>query len=207
MKKIMILAMTCMVIVGTMMAGCGIAGRNDSTDTVYTDSGSYDDEVWYDTSSNRNKAVSILTDPSEYEHGYSSPYYQESTHDPRFENAELMCNYIGRTYSASYADLEFTLIDVSDDGNQIQVVFHKCQYEYTGIDLGTVYTGYLYDISGGYTNMDGLYSYEFPYMDEWTDGSRHEDTYYLEFSFGSNHPEGEFCLSEIGLLKDTMDMQ
>ena len=87
----------------------------------------------------------------QYGHGYSSPYYQESTHDPGFENAELMCNYNGRTYSASYADLEFTLIDVSDDGNQIQVVFHKCQYEYTGIDLGTVYTGYLYDISGAFS--------------------------------------------------------
>ena len=211
MKKIL-LAAICVVLAAATVTGCGIAKRPSENDAVYSDnnysdynSDDTDDGYTYYGSGREKKSYSILTDPSEYEHGYSSPQYQPRVHDSRYDNALFMCDYEGSTYSCDYADLEFILTSVSDDGNTIEVMFTKNQYELTGIDLGAVYTGTLAKIQGGsFTTMDGYYSYEFPFMDEWEDGSRHPDTFLLEFSFGSTDPQGEFCMSQIGLLGNTL---
>lgn len=159
----------------------------------------------YYENGDEKKRVSIFTDPSEYQHGYSSPYYEEYTIDHRYYDATVMYDYEGSLYSADQVDLEFFLAGVYDDGNMIEVQFSKCQYDLSGIDLGEYYTGYLIDIVGQeFTTMDGYYVYEIPYMDLWEDGSRHESAFYLEFSFGSNDPRGEFCMSKIGLLSDLL---
>lgn len=172
-----------------------------------SDFGSQSDGEWhYYETGDEKKRYSIITDSSEYQHGYSSPYYEETTVDHRYYDASQMYEYTGHVFSAKFIDLEFTLTGVYDNGDQIEVVFSKCQYELTGIDLGSTYTGYLENIKGGnFTTMDGYYRFAFPFLDEWEDGSRHEDTFYLEFSFGGR--DGEFCMSTIGLLSDTLYMR
>ena len=169
----------------------------------------YDPDAGYFYGESGKDRKSILPDPDDYEPGSSSPYYEETptVRDSRFETAVLMYDYEGRVYSSDYADLAFTLTGVYGAGaEEIQVVFHKCQYTLSGIDLGAVYTGTLTKIDGSnYVSMDGYYIYEFPFMDLWEDGSRHPDTFYLKFSFGSI--DTEFCVSEIGLLNDTMYMR
>ena len=217
----------CVVCAAATAAGCGIAKRPDPADydSVYNDDYDYDydydgyedyDDYDYDYEESQTEwdgyyhdgkdksRKSILTDPSDYEPGGTTSH----TPDPRFQSAELMYNYEGRTFSSYEVNLEFKLTDVSANGDEIQVVFDKCQYPLSGIDLGTTYTGYLADIDGdNYVSMDGLYVYEIPFMDLWEDGSRHEDTFTLSFSFGSTDSKGEFALSKIGLLNDCMYMQ
>ena len=201
---------------GTDRSDAGTTYSQDTTES-YTctneednDSGyNYDPDAGYFYGESGKDRKSILPDPDDYEPGSSSPYYDETptVRDSRFESAVLMYDYEGRVYSSDYADLAFTLTGVYGAGaEEIDVVFHKCQYTLSGIDLGAVYTGTLTKIDGSnYVNMDGYYIYEFPFMDLWEDGSRHPDTFYLKFSFGSN--DTEFCVSKIGLLNDTMYMR
>lgn len=178
------------------LAGCGGGAKSGGNSTY--------------TNPNDNERVSILNNPDDYESGESSPNSDasssgSSTADSPYKSAASMAKLEGRTFSADDVDLEFTLKDVSDGGNQIKVVFSECQYPLSGIDLGETYTGTLEKIDvANYVNMDGLYVYAIPYMDLWEDGSRHADTFYLEFTFGSKDSRGEFCLSKIGLLGDTL---
>lgn len=203
MKRKTVLSIICAASVASILAGCG-SRDNDNDRPVYDDYESTgNDSKWF--SGNDKEKKSILTDPDDYEYGDSSAKKEEYAEDTRFDNASLMFEYEGRTYSSEEVDLEFVLTEVSDGGDQIKVVFDKCQYPLSGIDLGEVYTGNLMKISGGYAAMEGCYEYAIPFMDLWEDGSRHEDTFYLKFSFGSRDGR-EFALSEIGLLNDTLYM-
>ena len=220
MKKYIAALMAGTMITG-LLTGCGASdtSRIDTSpkisdsakpDPVHpeTNAGTYDPDEGYFYGESGKDRKSILADPDHYEPGISSPYYDEyhAAADSRYESAVLMYDYEGRVYSSDYADLAFTLTGVYGAGaEEVTVVFHKCQYTLSGIDLGEVYTGTLSKIDGAnYVNMDGYYIYEFPFMDLWEDGSRHPDTFYLKFSFGSS--DTEFCVSEIGLLNDTMFM-
>ena len=171
-----------------------------------SDSTSSSDYTYY--YGNKNDRKSIIQDARDYEPGEGSENYSKPAPDPRYASAALMLDYRGRTYSSDEVDLEFVLTDVFDEGNKIQVVFTKSPYPLSGIDLGATYTGWLQEIDAqNYVMMDGYYVYAVPFMDLWEDGSRHEDTFFLKFSFGSRDEKGEFCTSKIGLLGDTLYVQ
>ena len=213
MKKVLFVTAIAACATATMV-GCGIAQRPTSNDVVYSDNNnsnysdsSYDDDYTYYPSGNEKKKYSIITDPSDYEPGNSSSNGQQHSEYQHYKDPSIMYDYEGRTYNCDYAEMEFTLTDVSDNGEQIQVVFSKCGLEFSGIDLGEVYTGTRVESKCGFTTMEGYHSYEFPYMDEWVDGSRHPDTFTIGFSYGSNDVKGEFAMSQIGLVGDTLYIQ